>query len=226
MGGRKIHLPRRRPPSGAYGEQPRDRAAESRQRQIVSAAQLDYQAIAAKSSPAVVFIAVQLPSGKKVSGSGFNVLPSGLVVTNKHVVQDETGGAAVRIAVEFDKTKAAFVKGFKDLFDPRLKGRVSLLTEMRDTMGLALLANGDDPAKVDRPSFDRAIALIQPNVASGQIRQFTGNDYSPLLAKGDVLAAFAWSGDVVQLKIDNPNIQFSVPQAGGIIGAAGRTLAN
>ncbi len=86
-------------------------AAESRQRQIVSAAQLDYEAIAAKSSPAVVFIAVQLPSGKKVSGSGFNVLPSGLVVTNKHVVQDETGGAAVRIAVEFDKTKAAWMPG-------------------------------------------------------------------------------------------------------------------
>ncbi|MEI6813044.1 MAG: trypsin-like peptidase domain-containing protein [bacterium] len=86
-------------------------AAESRQRQIVSAAQLDYEAIAAKSSPAVVFIAVQLPSGKKVSGSGFNVLPSGLIVTNKHVVLDENGGAAVRIAVEFDKTKAAWMPG-------------------------------------------------------------------------------------------------------------------
>ncbi|MEI8165037.1 MAG: FHA domain-containing protein [Chloroflexales bacterium] len=89
-------------------------AAESRQRQIVSAAQLDYEAIAAKSSPAVVFIAVQLPSGKKVSGSGFNVLPSGLIVTNKHVVQDENGGAAVRIAVEFDKTKAALKEGMQE----------------------------------------------------------------------------------------------------------------
>ncbi|MCX5763855.1 MAG: trypsin-like peptidase domain-containing protein [Gemmatimonadetes bacterium] len=86
-------------------------AAENRQRQLVSAAQLDYEAIAAKSSPAIVFIAVQLPSGKKVSGTGFNVLPSGLIVTNKHVVQDENGGAAVRIAVEFDKTKAAWMPG-------------------------------------------------------------------------------------------------------------------
>ncbi len=84
-------------------------AAETRQRNIVSAAQLDYESIAAKSSPAVVFLAVQLPSGKKVSGSGFNVLPSGMVITNKHVVQDESGGAAVRIAVLFDKTKAAWM---------------------------------------------------------------------------------------------------------------------
>ena len=84
-------------------------AAEARQRNIVSAAQLDYESIAAKSSPAVVFIAVQLPSGKKVSGSGFNVLPSGMVVTNKHVVQDESGGAAVRVAVIFDKTKGAWM---------------------------------------------------------------------------------------------------------------------
>lgn len=86
-------------------------AAEARQRSIVSAAQLDYESIAAKSSPAVVFIAVQLPSGKKVSGSGFNVLPSGMIITNKHVVQDENGGAATRVAVIFDKTKGAWMPG-------------------------------------------------------------------------------------------------------------------
>ena len=122
--------------------------------------------------------------------------------------------AGIVAGIAIDKTKAAFVKGFKDLFDPRLKGRVSLLTEMRDTMGLALLANGDDPAKVDRPSFDRAIALIQPNVASGQIRQFTGNDYKELIAKGDVVACGAWRGDVVQIAYDSPNIGWVTPRDG------------
>jgi len=122
--------------------------------------------------------------------------------------------AGIVAGIAIDKKKAAFVKRFTDLFDPRLKGRVSLLTEMRDTMGLAMLANGDDPSKVDRVSFDRAIALIKPNVASGQIRQFTGNDYKELIIKGDVMACAAWRGDVVQIAYDSPNIGWVTPADG------------
>jgi spermidine/putrescine transport system substrate-binding protein len=122
--------------------------------------------------------------------------------------------AGIAAGIAIDKKKAPFVKGFKDLFDPRLKGRVSLLTEMRDTVGLALLANGDDPAKVDRTSFDRAIALIAPNVTNGQIRQFTGNDYKELIIKGDVVACTAWRGDVVQIAYDSKNIGWVTPTDG------------
>lgn len=78
---------------------------ESRQRAIVTASRVDYEAIAAKNSKAVVFIAVELAGGEVVSGSGFNVSPSGLVVTNRHVVQDEQGRAAKRVMVIFDGTK-------------------------------------------------------------------------------------------------------------------------
>ena len=67
-----------------------------------------------------------------------------------------------------------------------------------------MLANGDDPSKVTDASFDRAVKKIKKAVDSGQIRQFTGNDYAPLLAKGDVWACFAWSGDMVQLQADHP----------------------
>ena len=113
-----------------------------------------------------------------------------------------------------NKTTAGFVKGFKDLFDPRLKGKVSLLTEMRDTIGLAMLANGDDPAKADRASFDRAIALIEPSVADGTVRAFTGNDYKELIVKGDVAACVAWRGDVVQIGYEDPNIVWVTPTEG------------
>jgi spermidine/putrescine transport system substrate-binding protein len=106
------------------------------------------------------------------------------------------------------------VKGFKDLFDPRLKGKVSLLTEMRDTIGLAMLANGDDPAKADRASFDRAIALIEPSVSDGTVRAFTGNDYKELIVKGDVAACVAWRGDVVQIGYEDPNIVWVTPTEG------------
>ena len=99
--------------------------------------------------------------------------------------------------------------------DKRLKGKVTLLNEMADTMTLVMLSNGDNPGKVDDASFDRALKKIQKAVKSGQIRQFTGNDYSGLMAKGDVWAAFVWSGDMVQLHADNKYLQFVIPKSGG-----------
>jgi spermidine/putrescine transport system substrate-binding protein len=99
--------------------------------------------------------------------------------------------------------------------DKRLKGKVTLLNEMGDTMTLVMLSNGDDPTKVDDASFDRALKKIQKAVKSGQVRQFTGNDYSGLMAKGDVWAAFVWSGDMVQLHADNKYLRFVIPKSGG-----------
>jgi spermidine/putrescine transport system substrate-binding protein len=101
--------------------------------------------------------------------------------------------------------------------DKRIKGKVTLLNEMADTMSLVMLSNGDDPGKVTDASFDRALKKIQKAVKSGQIRQFTGNDYAPLMAKGDVWAAFVWSGDMVQLHADNKNLRFTLPESGGAI---------
>ena len=103
------------------------------------------------------------------------------------------------------------------LTDKKLRGKVTLLSELPETTGLVMLSNGDNPEQVTDASFDRAVKKIQKALDSGQIRQFTGNDYGPLLAKGDVLAAFAWSGDVVQLQIDNPGLKFAIPSAGGIM---------
>jgi len=101
--------------------------------------------------------------------------------------------------------------------DPKLKGKVTLLTEMADTMGLVMLSNGDDPGHVTQKTWDAAKTKIQKAVKSGQIRQFTGNDYAPLLAKGDVWACFAWSGDMVQLQADHPGLKWAPPKTGAMI---------
>jgi spermidine/putrescine transport system substrate-binding protein len=103
------------------------------------------------------------------------------------------------------------------LTNPKLKGKVTMLTEFGDTMGLVMLANGDDPSNVTDASFDRAVKTIKAAVDSGQIRQFTGNDYAPLLAKGDVWACAAWSGDMVQLQADHPGLKWILPKDGGMI---------
>jgi spermidine/putrescine transport system substrate-binding protein len=103
------------------------------------------------------------------------------------------------------------------LEDPKLKGKVTMLFELADSVGLVMLQNGDDPSEVTPESFDKAVSTIQSAVDSGQVRRFTGNDYAAPLANGDLAAAFAWSGDVVQLVVDNPNLKWAVPESGGMI---------
>ncbi|MDH5334060.1 MAG: spermidine/putrescine ABC transporter substrate-binding protein [Thermoleophilia bacterium] len=103
------------------------------------------------------------------------------------------------------------------LTDPKLKGKVTMLTEMADSVGLVMKQNGDDPTSVSDDTFDAAIAVVQKAVDEGQIRRFTGNDYAQPLSQGNIAAAVAWSGDIVQLQIDNPDLEFAIPDAGGMI---------
>ena len=103
------------------------------------------------------------------------------------------------------------------LEDPELKGRVTVFSEMADTLGLVLLDNDDDPAEVTDEAFDRALARIEAAVDSGQIRRFTGNDYVQPLANGDLVACIAWSGDIATAVADNPSLKWDLPEKGGII---------
>jgi spermidine/putrescine transport system substrate-binding protein len=103
------------------------------------------------------------------------------------------------------------------LEDPKLKGKVTMLQELADSVGVVMLQNGDDPKAVTDESFNRAIDTVQAAVDSGQIRRFTGNDYGQPLANGDLAAAVAWSGDIVQLLPDNPNLKWAIPESGGMI---------
>ncbi|MEU5718440.1 spermidine/putrescine ABC transporter substrate-binding protein [Streptomyces sp. NPDC020403] len=102
------------------------------------------------------------------------------------------------------------------LDDPKLKGRVSFLSEMRDSVGMTLLDMGKDPGSFTDADYDAAIGRIQKGVDKKQIRRFTGNDYTADLSKGDIAACVAWAGDIIQLQADNPDIKFSIPAAGYI----------
>ena len=122
------------------------------------------------------------------------------------------------------------------LEDPALQGRVTVLDQMQDTLGLIMLDNGDDPAAVDEASFARALDRLRAAIDSGQILTATGNEYVDLLLSGDALASFAWSGDMVQLDLDVSgadledldldleefeedanSLEFVIPSTGGMI---------
>ena len=127
----------------------------------------------------------------------------------------QSGMTGIASNLKLTKTPVTTVEQL--LEDPKYKGKVTLLTEMADTMSVVMLANGDDPTKVDDASFDRALKRIQKAVDSGQVRQFTGNDYTGPLARGDLACCLSWSGDVVQLTLDNPNLKWNLADSGGDI---------
>jgi spermidine/putrescine transport system substrate-binding protein len=101
------------------------------------------------------------------------------------------------------------------LFDPAYKGKVTMLTEMRDTVGVVAASLGYDPEKASLDEFMKAVDKIGDAADSGQIRGFTGNEYIKDITKGDSWVIIGWSGDAVQLKADNPNIEFVIPESGG-----------
>ena len=102
-----------------------------------------------------------------------------------------------------------------DLWDPKFKGRVSMLSDMQDGLGMIMLAQGVDLADVTVEDVQQASDLVAEKNQDGQIRRFTGNDYQDDLTNGNVVIAQVYSGDVAQLQADNPDIEFVVPEGGG-----------
>jgi spermidine/putrescine transport system substrate-binding protein len=107
------------------------------------------------------------------------------------------------------------ITSIDDLWDPAFKGQVSLFSDKQDALGMVMLANGDDPSDPSTEAVQKAADKVAEEKAKGQIRRFTGNDYIDDLAAGNLVIAQAYSGDVVQLQADDPDLDFVVPEAGG-----------
>ncbi|MDH3498988.1 MAG: spermidine/putrescine ABC transporter substrate-binding protein [Acidimicrobiia bacterium] len=118
-------------------------------------------------------------------------------------------------AIGYDPSRTGReLTSINDIFDPAFAGKVTMLTEMRDTVGLVMLGLGLDPAQATTEDAKAATDRIGEAVAAGQIRAFTGNEYTVDLASGDAWVSFAWSGDVIQLQADNPDLEFLIPDEG------------
>ncbi len=109
------------------------------------------------------------------------------------------------------------ITSINDLFDPKFKGQVTMLTEMRDTLGLVMLSMGKDPTTCTLDDAKAASARIKKAREAGQIRKFTGNDYASDLAAGNIAIAIAWSGDIQGLAADNPDLKWIAPKDGAML---------
>lgn len=119
---------------------------------------------------------------------------------NKALLKELTGKSELRTVEE--------------LWAPELKGRVTILSEMRDSIGVVLMSLGLRCDNFSDADFEAAIAVLQEQVDSGHIRQVTGNDYKTAMANGEVAAAIAWSGDMLN---DTETYGFAIPESGGTL---------
>ena len=113
-------------------------------------------------------------------------------------------------------------ESMEDLWAAELKGRVGLLSEMRDTVGLVLMSQGiniSDPASLTEDAFNAAVDFIAAQVSSGQIFNIRGNSYAEDLKTGNIIAATAWSGDITGLNFETESEDFAfvVPTTGATI---------
>ena len=109
------------------------------------------------------------------------------------------------------------ISSFQDFFDPKFKGRISMFVDPRDAVNFILLRDGIDPADATIDDVLTAIEEIDKLNRDGQIRRFTGNDYTQDLSRGNLAMAQAYSGDVIQLQKDNPDLQFVIPDEGATL---------
>ncbi len=113
-----------------------------------------------------------------------------------------------------NKEKAPEVHSICDLFNPKYKGKVDFLNEVRETVPLVMKCEGVDTEKATEADWLKAIEKIGEAASDGQVSRFTGNDYAQDLTNGNAIAVMGWSGDAVQLQADNPNLEWRMPTEG------------
>ena len=111
------------------------------------------------------------------------------------------------------------VRTIEDLFKPANKGRVVVLSEFRDTIGIIMQYQGVDPSgSFSEDQYMNAIDFLKGKIADGFIRKVKGNSYSEDLVNGDAVAVIGWSGDLFILKSENDNkFDFAIPESGGML---------
>ena len=115
----------------------------------------------------------------------------------------------------FDSAVTGDLASVNEFWNAKWKGKLTYLTEMRDTVGFALIKLGFSRQTFTLDQFDQAIAELKKAVDAKLVRAFTGNEYAESLVSGDVVLAMAWSGDIIQKQADKPTLVFKIPDEGG-----------
>jgi len=113
-----------------------------------------------------------------------------------------------------NKQLAPDVQSVNDIFNPKYKGKVEVVTEMREVVPLIMKGEGINPDTASTQDWLNVIDKLKQAADSGQIRRFTGGDYAKDLVDGNAAVVIGWAADAIQLQADNPDIQWVMPAQG------------
>jgi spermidine/putrescine transport system substrate-binding protein len=109
------------------------------------------------------------------------------------------------------------ITSIEQFFDPKYKGKVTMLADAREATSMVLFMQGKRPEDATIDDIIAAVEYIDEQNRKGHIRRFTGNDYTGDLQRGNIAMAQAYSGDVIQLQADKKSLKFSIPEEGAIL---------
>jgi len=111
------------------------------------------------------------------------------------------------------------ITSMAQLLDPAMiekySGQIGMFTEMRDSMSFALLHNGVNPEEATLADAEAARDTLLAQAP--HVRDYYGNEYTDPFTRENLAITMAWSGDVFQMKFDNPDLQFVVPEEGAVL---------
>jgi spermidine/putrescine transport system substrate-binding protein len=122
-----------------------------------------------------------------------------------------------QVGIAYYPDKVGFeITSFADFLKPELKGKVTILSELRDSVGTFMLMMGLDPASASLDDMKKAIAELKKYRDQGHFKKISGNSYTEDLTLGDTWAALGWSGDVAAVQADKPELKWVLPPQGAM----------
>jgi len=118
--------------------------------------------------------------------------------------------------IGYDKTKVGTVDSWAALFDPRHKGRILMLDDVREVFGVALRSMGRSINERDPAVLGRAAEMLKKQKAL--VATYNSGDFANILAAGDVDLAQGYNGQLAEAVQEHPErLAYVVPKEGGTI---------
>lgn len=103
------------------------------------------------------------------------------------------------------------------LWDPRYRGKISMLNDQREVFGVVLRSMGASMNTKDPRLIEAAKTRLLAQ--KPLVKAYASEHYDQLLASGDVVLAHGWGGPVARAMLDRPSIRYVVPKEGGTVWA-------
>lgn len=138
-----------------------------------------------------------------------------LKVLKEEFHEDAVPYALTFSAIAYRKDKVQKLEASWNVFESsNLKGRMTLLNDMREVLGASLLTHGFSINTTDKHELD--IAVSQVMRWKKNLAKFESEQYKNGIASAEYLVVQGYSSDIMQLNEEDDNIVLALPKEGGV----------